>query len=64
MRHAVVTRDSPGMDLKITYVNYPVTGRGGPSDVSRRGFHIFWTIGSQMAVRLSAVRAGHPLRPG
>jgi hypothetical protein len=30
----------------------PVTGRGGS--------HIFWTIGSQMAVRLSALRSGRP----
>jgi hypothetical protein len=26
----------------------------------RRGFHIFWTIDSQMAVRLSALRADRP----
>jgi hypothetical protein len=25
-----------------------------------RGFHVFQTIDSQMAVRLSALRAGHP----
>jgi hypothetical protein len=31
--------------------------------VRRRGFHIFYTIGSQMAVRLSTLRAGLPLRP-
>jgi hypothetical protein len=29
----------------------------------RRGFHIFYTIGSQMAVRLSAPRAGRLLHP-
>jgi hypothetical protein len=29
--------------------------------VRRRGSHIFQTIGSQMAVRLSALRAGRPL---
>jgi hypothetical protein len=28
--------------------------------VRRRGSHIFYTIGSQMAVRLSALRAGRP----
>jgi hypothetical protein len=31
--------------------------------VRRRGSHIFWTIGSQMAVR-SASRAGRALPPG
>jgi hypothetical protein len=30
-----------------------VTGRGGRRVVRRRGYHIFLTIGSQMAVRLS-----------
>jgi hypothetical protein len=29
--------------------------------VRRRGFHIFKTIGSQMVVRLSALRTGRPL---
>jgi hypothetical protein len=29
-----------------------------------RSSHIFYTIGSQMAVRLPALRAGHPLAPG
>jgi hypothetical protein len=29
-----------------------------------RGFHIFYTIGSRMVVRLSAIRAGRPLPPG
>jgi hypothetical protein len=33
----------------------PVTGR--------RGSHILWTIGSQMAVMLSALCAGRPLPP-
>jgi hypothetical protein len=32
--------------------------------VRRRCSHIFWTIGSQIAVRLSALRAGRPLPPG
>jgi hypothetical protein len=32
--------------------------------VRRRGAHIFYTIDSQMAVRLSALRAGRPLPPG
>jgi hypothetical protein len=31
--------------------------------VRRRGSHIFYTIGSQMAVRLSALRTGRPLPP-
>jgi hypothetical protein len=34
-----------------------VTGRG------RRGAHIFYTVDWQMAVRLSALRAGRPLLP-
>jgi hypothetical protein len=32
--------------------------------VRRRGSHIFYTIGSQMAVRLSASCTGRPLAPG
>jgi hypothetical protein len=32
--------------------------------VRRRGSHIFWTIGSQMTVRLSALCTSHPLPPG
>jgi hypothetical protein len=32
--------------------------------VRRRGSHIFLKIGSQLAVRLSALRAGSPLPPG
>jgi hypothetical protein len=32
--------------------------------VRRRGFHIFYTIDSQMAVRFSALHAGHPLPTG
>jgi hypothetical protein len=32
--------------------------------VRRRGSHIFQTIGLQMAVKLSALRAGRPLPPG
>jgi hypothetical protein len=31
--------------------------------VRRRGSHIFYTIGSQMVVRLSALHADHPLAP-
>jgi hypothetical protein len=31
--------------------------------VSGRSSHIFWTIGSQMVVRLSALRAGRPSPP-
>jgi predicted RNA binding protein YcfA (HicA-like mRNA interferase family) len=34
------------------------------SVVRRRGSHIFYTIDSQMAVRLSALRPGRPLPPG
>jgi hypothetical protein len=29
----------------------------------RRGSHIFWTVGSQMAMKLSALCAGRPLPP-
>jgi hypothetical protein len=32
--------------------------------VRRRGSHIFYTIGSEMAVMLSALRSGCPLPPG
>jgi hypothetical protein len=32
--------------------------------VRRRGSHIFYTVGSEMAVRLSALRAGRSLSPG
>jgi hypothetical protein len=32
--------------------------------VRYRGSHIFYTVGSQMAMRLSALRAGRPLPPG
>jgi hypothetical protein len=32
--------------------------------VRRRGSHIFYIIGSQMLVRLSALHADHPLPPG
>jgi hypothetical protein len=32
--------------------------------VRGRGSHIFWTIDSQMAVRLPALSAGRPLSPG
>jgi hypothetical protein len=42
----------------------PVTGREGPHVLRHRGAHIFYTIGSHMAVRLSVLRAGRPLPPG
>jgi hypothetical protein len=42
----------------------PVTGRRAHRIVRRRGSHIFYTIGSQMAMRLSALRAGRPLPTG
>jgi hypothetical protein len=42
----------------------PVTGHGAHKVVRRRGSHIFNTIGSQMAVRLSALRVGRSLPPG
>jgi hypothetical protein len=32
--------------------------------VRRQGSHIFQAVGTQMAVRLSALRAGRPLPPG
>jgi hypothetical protein len=31
--------------------------------VRRRGSHIFWTVGPQLAVRLSALHAGRSLTP-
>jgi hypothetical protein len=34
-----------------------------PKGLRRRGLHTLLTIGSQMAVRLSALGAGHPLLP-
>jgi hypothetical protein len=39
---------------------YPVTGH---IVVKRRGYHIFYAMGSHMAVRLSILGAGHPLTP-
>jgi hypothetical protein len=47
-----------GRDLPIAKKGkvIPVTDRGGS--------HIFKTIGSQMAVRLSALRTGRPLSTG
>jgi hypothetical protein len=41
----------------------PVTGREGPEGCETSSSQIFQTIGSQMAVRLSALRAGRPLTP-
>jgi hypothetical protein len=32
--------------------------------VGHRGSHIFWTVNSQMEVRLPALRAGRLLHPG
>jgi hypothetical protein len=42
----------------------PVTGHGSPCGCETSRLQHFLDIGSQMAVRLSAVRADHPLRPG
>jgi hypothetical protein len=42
----------------------PVTGRGGPRDCETSRLPHFPTIGSQMAVRVSALCAGLPLPPG
>jgi hypothetical protein len=45
-------------------VNIPVTGRGGPKDCERSRLpHFLKTVGSQIAVRLSDLRAGRPLPP-
>jgi hypothetical protein len=41
----------------------PVTGRGGPQVCETSRLPHVLTIGSQMAVRLSALRAGRPLPP-
>jgi hypothetical protein len=40
-----------------------VTGRGGPQKSETSKLHIFQTIGSQMAVRLSALRTGRHWPP-
>jgi hypothetical protein len=42
----------------------PVKAMEAHRVVRRRGSHVFQTIGSQMAVRLPALRAGRPLPPG
>jgi hypothetical protein len=41
----------------------PVTGCGGPQGYEPSKPHIFQIIGSQRAVRLSALRTGLPLPP-
>jgi hypothetical protein len=41
----------------------PVTDLEAHRAVRRRGSHVFQTIGSQMTVRLSVLRAGRPLPP-
>jgi hypothetical protein len=41
----------------------PVTVREAYRLVRHRGSHIFWTVGSQMAVRLSILMIDHPSPP-
>jgi hypothetical protein len=41
----------------------PVTGRGGPYGCDTSRLPVFYTVSSQMAVRLSALRVGRPLPP-
>jgi hypothetical protein len=40
-----------------------VTGRGNPQGCQKSRFPHFLDLGSQMAVRLSSLRAGRPLPP-
>jgi hypothetical protein len=49
--------------LCVTTLQNIVQAMKAHSVVGRRGSHIFWKIGSQMVVRLSALHAGHPLPP-
>jgi hypothetical protein len=51
--------------VKVKGKAIPVTSREGPySCETSRLPHFVWTIGSQMAVRLSALHAGRSLPPG
>jgi hypothetical protein len=52
-----------GMVNSYQFKAIHVTGRGGSLSCETRGFHIFHIIGSQVAVRLSALSAGRPLTP-
>jgi hypothetical protein len=45
------------------HISLSLTGRGGPLGLRHRGFHFFWAVATQMAVRLSALRTGRPLLP-
>jgi hypothetical protein len=47
---------------KLSMLTIPVTGRGDPQGCGTSRRHIFYIIGSQMAVR-STLRTGRPLPP-
>jgi hypothetical protein len=51
--------------VKVQGKAIPVTGHGGPLGCETpKAPTFFRAVGSQMAVRLSALRTGHPLPPG
>jgi hypothetical protein len=55
------------MVFKIKFIRgkaIPVTGREDPQGCETSRLLHFLDSGSQMAVRLSALRAGHPVPPG
>jgi hypothetical protein len=57
MRNATkIDSENLKQDIEVKSRAIPVTGRGAYR-VRRRGSHIFYTLGSQMAVRLLALRA-------
>jgi hypothetical protein len=49
--------------VKYSKKAIPVTGHGGHRAMRCWGFHIVHTVGSQIAVRLSALRSGRALLP-
>jgi hypothetical protein len=53
-----------GFRLAIGFINHLCQAVKAYRSVRDRGYHIFLTIGSQMAVRLSALRGGRHLPPG
>jgi hypothetical protein len=60
----VILRSSPRQMMDKDKGKYIQQAVEASMVVSRRGSHIFETIGPQMAVRLSALRADHRLTPG
>jgi hypothetical protein len=49
-------------NLSQSSLKQPIKKGKAINVTSRRGSYIIWIIGSQMMVRLSALRAGRPLR--